>query len=232
MADPFLFVYKDELFLFYEEKSELNEGIIKAFKTNDLKVWHDLGIILSESCHLSFPFVFEYGNEIYMLPETFDFKSLCLCNFTDFPYGCTFDRKLMSGDHFIDSHIYKNEAVFYLFTNRADDELRLFYSYDLIQWTKHPKSPIVKGNKFSRSAGSIVKVGDKQYRVAQDTSKIYGENFNVFEIYKLSINEYEESLVHENVIKKDVVWNGEGGHHFNSIFYKGRYISVFDGRKE
>ena len=231
MADPFLFVQNDELYLFYEEKSELNDGIIKAFKTSDLITWQDLGTILTETCHLSFPFVFKFENEIYMMPETFDFKSLCLYHFTDFPYGCTLNRHLMSGEHFIDSHIFKQDNTYFLFTSTVNCELRLFYSVDLIDWTLHPMSPIAEGVKFSRSAGSIVNVNGKKYRVTQDTSKLYGENFHIFEINKLSTTEYEESLVHENLIKKDMSWNREGGHHFNSVLFKGRYISAFDGKK-
>ena len=231
MADPFLFVHNNELFLFYEEKSELNEGIIKAYKTSDLIVWQDLGTILTESCHLSFPFVFRHENEIYMMPETFDYESLCLYHFTDFPYGCSLDRHIMTGAHFVDSHIFKQDDVYLLFTNSSDCELRLFYSINLTDWTMHPMSPIVKGNKFSRSAGSIVNVNGKKYRVAQDTSNMYGDNFHVFEINKLSTTEYAESLVYKNLIKKDMIWNKEGGHHFNSVLFKGRYISAFDGRK-
>jgi len=231
MADPFLLVYHDELYLFYEEKSELNNGVIKAFKTGNLKNWQDLGVILSETCHLSFPFIFEHEQEIYLMPETFDYKSLSLYHFTDFPNGCTLNRNLMTGEHFIDSHIYKSEGVCFLFTNNSDDVLRLFYSFDLIEWTLHPQSPIVTGKKYSRSGGSVIKVDDKLYRIAQDASNMYGDNFNVFEIKKLSVTEYEESLVHENVIKKDMKWNIEGGHHFNSVLFKDRYISVFDGKK-
>ena len=231
MADPFLLVHNNELYLFYEEKSELNNGVIKAFKTSNLKNWQDLGVILSETCHLSFPFIFEHDHEIYLMPETFDYKSLSLYHFTDFPHGCTFNKNLMTGEHFIDSHIYENEGVYYLFTNNSDDELRLFYSFDLTEWSLHPKSPIVTGKKYSRSGGSILKNDDKLIRIAQDTSNMYGDNFNVFEIKKLSVTEYEESLVHENVIKKDMKWNVEGGHHFNSVLFKDRYISVFDGKK-
>ena len=231
MADPFLLVYHDELFLFYEEKSELNNGVIKGFKTNNLKEWQDLGVILSETCHLSFPFVFEHDDEIYLMPETFDNNCISLYHFTDFPFGCTLNRKLMSGVPFIDSHIYKKNGIYYLFTNNLDSELRLFYSSDLMDWTIHPKSPIATGNVFSRSAGSIVHVDDKEYRVAQDTSKIYGDNFNVFEINTLTITDYDESIVIKNVIKKDMKWNIEGGHHFNCVYFKGRYISAFDGKK-
>jgi len=231
MADPFLFVYKDELFMFYEEKSELNNGIIKGFKTQDLKNWTDLGVILSETCHLSFPFIFEFDNEVYLMPETFDKMSLSLYRFENFPYGCTWSRELMSGPHFIDSHIYKQHDLFYLFSNKSDDELCLYYSTDLMNWTQHPKSPIVEGNKYARSGGGIVSVRDKYYRIAQDTSNIYGDNFHVFELKKLTVDDYEESLLLENVIKKDLNWNAEGGHHFHSVFFNGRYITVFDGKK-
>jgi len=231
MADPFLFVHNEELYLFYEEKSELNEGVIRAVKTSDLLTWVDLGRVLTESCHLSFPFVFKFENKIYLMPETFDHKNLCLYHFADFPYGCTLDRQMMSGEHFVDSHIFIQDNIHYLFTNTANCELRLFYSTDLIDWTLHPMSPIVTGLKYARSAGSIIHVDGKKYRVAQDTSKLYGENFHIFEITKLSTTEYEETLVHEDLIKKDMNWNREGGHHFNSVVFKGRYISAFDGKK-
>ena len=47
VADPFLFVHKNELYLFYEEQVDLKgKGVIKMIRTSDLEKWDKPKLVL------------------------------------------------------------------------------------------------------------------------------------------------------------------------------------------
>ncbi|MCD8025717.1 MAG: hypothetical protein LUF33_01970 [Clostridiales bacterium] len=80
-ADPFLFEYEDDTYLFAEYFSyKLRRGIIVCSKYDKLKDKFDkYKEIISEAYHLSYPFVFKYNDEIYMMPEANESKNIvCL----------------------------------------------------------------------------------------------------------------------------------------------------------
>ena len=70
VADPFLFVYQDKLFLFYEKKRNYSPGVICMTCTEDLTHWSNSVVVLEEHFHLSYPYVFEEKGNVYMIPET------------------------------------------------------------------------------------------------------------------------------------------------------------------
>ena len=59
IADPFLIVHNGILYLFVEEKKSYEKGKIRAYATENLFNWDDLGIVLEESFHLYYTFVFK-----------------------------------------------------------------------------------------------------------------------------------------------------------------------------
>lgn len=92
VADPFLWVTKSsELYAFYEYKSKATEkgeiGVatsmyvshklwyINPFCNRDGgATWQHLGTALTETYHLSYPFVFLYQGQVYMLPEGYQVR--------------------------------------------------------------------------------------------------------------------------------------------------------------
>lgn len=76
LADPFLFVKDGTLFLFYEDKKLFHNGVIAMISTKDLVSWTEPVVVLKESCHLSYPWVFEKNGSIYMIPETCGLNSI------------------------------------------------------------------------------------------------------------------------------------------------------------
>ena len=70
VADPFLFVHNDTLFLFYEQKKLRHNGTIMMMQTDDLEHWSEPVEVLREPFHLSYPWVFEKDGHVYMMPET------------------------------------------------------------------------------------------------------------------------------------------------------------------
>ena len=71
-ADPFLFQSGERNYCFVEEYDYDNKkGHISVIEITP-KGYTPLGKVLEEDFHLSFPFVFQYEDQIFMCPETQD----------------------------------------------------------------------------------------------------------------------------------------------------------------
>ena len=115
-ADPFLFVDGEYLYLFYEREIYDGPAPICAYRTKDLERWEDLDVVLSESHHLSYPNVFRYNGDIYMIPETRSTESVTLYKAHNFPYGWEKEKVLVENGCFVDSYIHQQEGKSFLFT--------------------------------------------------------------------------------------------------------------------
>lgn len=244
VADPFLFTYNDKLYLFYEEKKLKSNGVIKMVYTSDLKVWSMPVIVLEESFHLSFPFVFKDNNAVYLIPESGTDGSVRLYqasneDLTEFRFKKKLiveqsDRKVLVG--YGDSCIYKKDNLYYLFTMIQYEDgintLELYYSDKLAgDYIIHPKSPIVISQKTGRNAGSLLYIDGKLFRFSQDCTFRYGENVNISEIIELSHSNYEERIIKENIYPKHSTFYKNGGHQFNAIEFQGKWIVATDAKE-
>ena len=68
-ADPFLFRWQDENYVFFETMTPAGKGIIGCSQEIRGK-WIWQGVALEEPWHLSYPQVFEDGGKVYMIPES------------------------------------------------------------------------------------------------------------------------------------------------------------------
>lgn len=241
IADPFLFVKNDKLFLFFEKKELYSNGVIAMTYTSDLKEWSEPRIVLKEKCHLSYPWVFEYDNQTYMIPETCGLNSINIYaankDLTSFKFVKTIlrDENInRTGFSFSDSSIYRKNGKCYLMTTVNDGEeniLKLYVSDSLLgNYKEHRKSPIYIGNKYGRNAGNIFEYKGKLYRVAQDCVERYGDNVHVLEILKMDVDDYCEKVAYEYIIPTDVEFYKEGGHQFNYIRFKNKNIIATDAK--
>lgn len=230
-ADPFLYFFKDELFLFFESKSFNDNGKIEVIKTRDLKHFVFLGVVLEKEFHLSYPFVFEFNSAIYMIPESVKAKEIALYKFGQFPNELKKARVLLSGEYF-DSSFIEHNGVWFLFTTTKIG-LNIFFTNDIENGTltPHPCNPITTDMKFSRYGGQPVLNNNIWYRIAQDCSKEYGQNINIMRINKLTETEYNEELVNENYFENKEKWNSLGGHHLSSVNFNGNKIIAVDGKQ-
>lgn len=196
-ADSFLYVKRDELYLFYELQHWDDPGCIAMTKTKDLVTWTKPLIVLKEPFHLSFPYVFEDHGNIYMVPESQEDDSIRLYKSNDDLTHFEYIRTLLSQErkdgihyNFNDSHIYLKDGKYYLFTSYQKNWMyhqELFISDDLLngKFIKHPCSPICTSNEFGRNGGSLIQYGDKLLRVTQDCHQNYGDNISLMEITSL-----------------------------------------------
>ena len=244
VADPFLYVHNDELYLFYEEKRLFTPGILRMVKTKDLKEWTKPVTVLQESFHLSYPYVFEDDGNVYMIPETCNAKEIRLYiadndKLTHFSQVDVLVSHKQKDKHitidYSDSSVLKKDNTYYLMTTlEIDNENQLFlYTSNKLEgpYKEHLASPICKSNKFGRNAGSLIQRGEKFYRVAQDCEKRYGDNVHLFEVKEMNETTYHEVLLKENLYDNSLPFYKEGGHQFNIIEFNGKLIIATDAKE-
>lgn len=233
VADPFLVVYGNKYFMFFEALNrKTRNGVIAYAESTDLRSWKYRKVVLQESFHLSYPHVFQWQNDYYMLPESSADQSVRLYKANRFPDKWEFAGRLLADYPHNDPTIFRYHDQWWLFTNGADN-LFLHYSNELCTgWKPHPMNPIVKRDpRRSRPAGRVVTINDRLYRFSQDSTNYYGEQVFAFEITDLTESSYAERELSDGPVvgKTGSGWNAVGMHHLDLHHIDGRWIGVVDG---
>lgn len=235
VADPFMIRNQSVWYMFFEVLNKAtNQGDIGYASSNDGFAWSYGKIVIDEDFHLSYPYVFEWEGTVYMIPETHETESVLLYRALSFPLDWQLVDVLLSGQEFTDNSIFRHDNKWWLFSAIRDRRLLLYFSDELNgPWKEHPLSPIVADDTSkARPAGRVVQSGSRLYRFTQDDSVLYGEKVWVFEITKLTVDDYEEKLA----LKKPILepsghgWNGLRMHHIDlHELSSGKWIASTDG---
>lgn len=195
-------------------------------------------IVLDEAYHLSYPYVFKWEDEFYMIPESHQAYSIRLYKALDFPTQWSFIGTLLYGDC-RDSSIFRYDGRWWIFTTdrSSNDVLRLYYADDLMgPWTEHPESPIIIGDaNIARPGGRVIISDHRIVRFTQDDVPTYGNQVRAFEITELTNISYEEKEVTENPILEasGTGWNAKGMHHIDPHqIDKNKWIACVDGYRD
>ena len=107
LADSLVFSCCDGIFLFVEafDKKE-NIGKIAVLEY-DGESFKNFKIILEKDYHLSYPYVFEFENEYYMIPETSGNNCIEIYKAKKFPYEWEKETELLKGCY-VDTTIYND----------------------------------------------------------------------------------------------------------------------------
>ena len=85
--------------------------------------------------------------------------------------------------------------------------------------------------KYGRNGGGIIDHNGLLYRVAQDCEIRYGDDLHLFVVDELSPLSYKEHLIKESMIPRDLTYYKEGGHQFNFVGFKGKYLVATDSKE-
>jgi hypothetical protein len=238
VADPFM-IRSNSWFMFFEVlHRDSNLGEIGLASSENGREWKYQRIVLREDFHLSYPYVFEWQNEYYMIPETLGANALCLYKAEEFPFRWSVAARLIEGQC-ADPSIVRFNGLWWLFfcsTPYQHDTLRLYFAEQLNgPWREHPKSPIVKGNRcHARPAGRVLPFNDKLIRFAQDCVPQYGSRVRAFDIFELTTNSYGEVENRASPILQGsgAGWNSTGMHHVDVHQQQdGTWLACVDGFK-
>jgi hypothetical protein len=237
VADPFMILVDGKWHMYFEVlNSETNKGEIGLATSHNGFDWTYQQIVLTEEFHLSYPCVFEWKNDYYMIPETLKAQAAGLYKAEHFPNRWSYVGPLVKGDC-ADPSIFYFDHKWWMFTcplPYQHNELRLYFAEDLTgMWEEHPQSPIIEGNKrAARPAGRVIILNDKIIRFAQDCVPEYGSQVRAFEIFRLTTTDYIETEHPSSPVltASGNGWNSLGMHHIDShLLPDGRWIACVDG---
>ncbi len=252
VADPFIVISQDGFLMFFEVLNlKSGKGKIAFAYSKDGYSWDYQKIILSEDFHLSYPYVFEFESNWYMIPESCDANSVRLYKATNFPDRWEFVSEILVGSRFVDASIINFEGIWWLFVgieptkNIQCNMLRLYSTDNLLgQWTEHPMSPVVSNNSaISRPAGRVRQIGDRLIRFTQDCTVTYGYNVSAIQIDSLTKDYYSETKIHHGASQAELrdrdylfelgtmPFNQQGMHHLDFMMLDDdRCIACVDAR--
>ena len=202
MGDPFLIKRNGHYYCFFEESlMKPKKGYISYMALGINGDWGPSIKVIEKPYHLSYPFLFEWENGLYMIPESSADKTIQLYKCNEFPHSWIHVHNLMDDIIAVDSTLINYGGLWWLFANIKTnpggstwDELHLFHADSPVSnhWTPHKNNPIKTDVTNSRPAGRIFERKGKIYRPAQDSSYRYGYGMVVNQIVELSKERYRE----------------------------------------
>lgn len=228
LADPFL--YKDDsgIYLFCEHLIRA-KGNICCFYSKDTVDIHFKyrGSVLDETFHLSYPQVFEYNGQMYMLPETQGSGSVLLYTTKNFPYEWKLKKKLIN-KKVKDPTLLIMDDKFYIF-GAIGNKLYYWVADALDGVYVQQPAPVLEGVE-SRPGGRIFAMDDNILLPVQNHEVGYGTGLSLYNIIKngqqLRLEKYKGLFLKP---QPEIPQFRAGMHHFDFIMVNGKYLCVFDG---
>ncbi|XP_062212061.1 glucosamine inositolphosphorylceramide transferase 1-like [Phragmites australis] len=245
VANPFLFIQGDAIYMFFETKNPVtSQGDIAAAVSKDAgATWQQLGVVLDEEWHLSYPYMFSYENKIYMMPESGKNGNLRLYRAVNFPLKWKLEKVLLEKP-LVDSVIVNFQGSYWLIGSdfssygaKKTGKVCIWYSsFPLGPWSPHKQNSIhnTYNRSSARNGGRPFIYNGNLYRVGKDRGFGSGHSIKVFKVEVLTANEYKEfevPFVLEKPLKGQNAWNGARSHHLDvqQLPIGKLWIGVMDG---
>ncbi len=204
-ADPFLFEHSGRMYLFCEEfPLATGRGILSVAEIDAQGKVSPFQPVLERPYHLSYPFVFAFDGQVWMVPETCESGSVELYRAVEFPRRWTLDRKLLDGVSGCDATIFYSGATYWMlltemrFRRSTWDKQRLYWAHSpLGPWTEHAAGLIRIDSAVARPAGAVIMRNDQILRPAQNCTRRYGGSMVILAIEELNRTAFREIPVAE-----------------------------------
>lgn len=241
-ADPFLFDYQGDTYLFAEYFSyKLGRGVISVAKYDSIiNRFSDFTEIIRESYHLSYPVVFTYNNQIYMMPECAESHGLFFYRAVEFPVKWEKISVIDKEIKLADTTPFQIGKDLYALSLRqeessSDGELVLMkYDGTVFQTLRC----ISKDMSNARPGGNVINYNNTLIRVSQNCEKDYGKAVNFITV-KDVLGDYHEELLFQltpDLISVTNAAHPDGIHTYNSSqlfeivdlkYYKASFYRLF-----
>ncbi len=203
-GDPFVVRQDGRHFVFVEEKMyATGRGHIACLELDAHGALTAQRVALQRDYHLSYPFIFEHGRELYMIPETAANLTVELYRCEQFPDRWGFVKELLRNVYAVDATLLEENGNAWLFANVKErggsslNALHLFRGASALadDWRPHPNNPVVRDIGSARPAGRIFMQGGQWIRPAQDSRRRYGGALRFNRITRLDESVYREENV-------------------------------------
>ncbi|GEO86864.1 MULTISPECIES: glucosamine inositolphosphorylceramide transferase family protein [Alphaproteobacteria] len=205
-ADPFMLHHDGQCYLFYEAYAKRDtKAHIAVARMNGDRL-ERLGVALERDYHLSYPFVFRHGQDLFMMPETNQARRLEIWCCVEFPLKWELHATALHGLSPADSVLTRYRDRWWLFTNLSDfhayedhcSELHVFEvdGPGLSRVVPHKRNPVVLDSTTARNAGRMFQRDGRLYRPSQRNEYgVYGYGLNVMLVEQLDRENYRERCV-------------------------------------
>lgn len=196
-ADPFAWSAAGRQVIFMEEYPfHTARGRISVLELGaDLKPLGPAAPVLDEDRHLSYPFLFSFQGELYMVPESAASRRVDLYRCHIFPCGWTRVGTLLQGLQAADATLFEHQCRWWLLCSarqgraRINDSLFAFHADSPLsdRWTPHPGNPLVRDYAGTRPAGRVfLDQSGRLLRPAQVSVPRYGYGLALNEVLELT----------------------------------------------
>jgi len=202
-ADPFGIERDGDTYVFFEELVyATGRGRIVASKLSETGTLSPPVVVLECDYHLSYPFLFEWKGELFMLPETSENRTIEVYRCVGFPDRWEKHCVLMNDLIAVDATLNEIDGRWWMFVNIAApgastwDELHIFHAPEPFgPWLAHAANPVKSDVRSARPAGALFKHDDHWIRPAQDCSVRYGHALTFQRIELLDTERFSEAEV-------------------------------------
>lgn len=202
-ADPFPLEYQGRQWILVEQVAYQSWCghlvVIELFA--DGRYGHAQPVMVTDK-HQSYPFVFTWNQELYLLPESSASRNLVLWKCKEFPGHWQPVAELLTDVYIADSTLIEYQGHWWMFAAIAvegaciHDELHVYYADSpLGPWQAHPKNPVKSDARNARPAGNLFVEDGILYRPAQDCGVEYGKAVVLNRIDRLDIQEFSETPI-------------------------------------
>jgi len=165
--------------------------------------------------HVSYPYTFADGGQIYCAPEM-NREGGCTLYALDADGGWQVRHHILPGVRLVDPTFFRVDGLWWLLATEPPplhtSVLKAFYAPAIDgPWTAHARNPLKRDAATARPAGRPFAVGDRLYRPAQDCSATYGGAVHVLSIDTLTPTSFAETLALR--LEPDPTWPYPDGLH-------------------
>lgn len=201
-ADPFGLWREDRLYVFVE-RFDYREahGYLAVHVFDQALRWIASEDVLREPWHLSYPFLFEWQGETWMLPEASASGGLILYRAEDFPLRWVRHSSIELDATPIDATPFRWQDRWWLAYTPAGSprerltHLHLAWSEALEgPWTPHPANPVLVDPSGVRPGGRSLVIDGALVLPVQDCRTSYGSGMRMLTIARLDPTQFEGRL--------------------------------------
>lgn len=206
-ADPFLFTKDGTTYLFAELFDKIdNRGKLGYCVFDGLKFggWK---MVISESWHLSYPNIFEYAGDVYIVPEANGSNEVYCYKAVSFPDKWEKCGTILRNGRFVDTTFLEYNGRHYMFTyDISDDNRKKLLVYDIAE----NSADLLFGGEVSvddssaRPGGCFFEIAGKIVRVSQDCDGDYGKALVFSELIRLDSCGFDEKKI-DHISPSDIV---------------------------
>ena len=180
LADPFFVKEKDTFYLFFEHKKNKTNADIGLLTSVDGKNYQYRGTVLTQKFHLSYPQVFKYRNDFYMIPESKRANAILLYKAHRFPFGWKVCDTLVPNVQLVDPSLYLSDTLNIMVATDYAKNMYVYRADSLFgKWELHQK-PIALIGTESRAGGRFFADQKGLLLPVQDFSRGYGCGLSLY----------------------------------------------------